>query len=585
MAKATGFKINKMLKKFLSANFLMIVILLIASVLRLYKLSVNPPSLFGDELDLGYQSYSILMTGKDYQGNFMPIQFHSIAEWRTPLYTYTAVPTIAIFGITPIGVRLPAAVFGILTVLIIYLFINELLSYGKNEDSKKYALVAAALMAVSPWSLQFSRAGFEVTQMLFLLLMGLWLFFRALKDSKLLWLSVSFLVLTLWGYPTTKLFVPFLVMIAFVLFRKEILKMPKKSLWTGVVAGFVIGTPIILSTLFGSGSQRISDISVIKDPLMEQVVGKSRELDLLSGTPLIVSKALNNKYMYFTGEFVNNYFRSFSTDFLFLKGDINLRQSAGTGLLYMIESVALLAGLAFFLLEKNRDLKIKLLTGFWLIFGAVPSALTLGGGAHATRMALMLPVLVFLTSYGWVSLYKSVLQKYKSIFKFSVLTAYIISMVFYLHQYFTFYPFLSEKWWHNGWTDAIHTVKSVDKDYERVIISMNGEPAWIFFAANYEYPPDKWQKEFPIGRDEEISGFGKISHIDKYYFGTPDGGVQIYGLGKYINGKTLYLANAKEHGDNLILNPEKTPPGLKLIKAIPLLSGEPAFYLFAGTAK
>ncbi len=573
-----------MLKKFLTANFVLIAIILVAFALRLYKLSVNPPSLFGDELDLGYQSYSILKTGRDYQGNFMPVQFHSISEWRTPLYTYTAVPTIALFGITPIGVRLPAAIFGVLSVLVMYLFVKELLNFGKSgANNNAFALTAATLMAISPWSLQFSRAGFEVTQMLFLLLTTLWLFFKALKNSKLLWLSVSSLVLTLWGYPTSKLFVPLVVLIVFVLFRKEVLKMPKKNFWTAVIIGLVIGAPIIFSTLFGSGSQRISNISILKDTLMEQVVGKNRELDQLNGTPLAVSKALNNKYMYYAGEFVNNYFRSFSTDFLFLKGDINLRQSAGTGLLYLIEAFALLSGLAFFFLEKDRDAKIKMLIGFWLVFGAVPSSLTLGGGAHATRLALMLPVFIFLIAYGWASLHKIIPQKYKIFFKFVVLAGYAASIVFYLHQYFSFYPFLSEKWWHNGWTEAIYTLKSVDKDYDRVIISMDGEPAWIFFAANYVYPPDRWQKEFPIGRDVEIPGFGKISHIDKYYFGTPDESVQIYGLGKYIDGKTLYLANAKEDGDNLILNPEKTPSGLKLIKAIPLLSGEPAFYLFSGT--
>jgi hypothetical protein len=111
---------------------------------------------------------------------------------------------------------------------------------------------------------------------------------------------------------------------------------------------------------------------------------------------------------------------------------------------------------------------------------------------------------------------------------------------------------------------------------------MSDEPAWIYFAGYYEYPPALWQKNFPIGNDVNVDGFGKISHIDKFYFGVPESNVQIYGLGRYIDSKTLYLANASEDGDNLILHPDKTPPGLKLIKAIPFPSGEPAFYLFSG---
>src|SRR3989344_5707483 len=88
------------------------IILFAAAFLRLWKLEEVPVSLFGDELDVGYQAYSILQTGRDYQGNFMPLHFHSLAEWRTPLYIYSAVPTVALFGITPYGVRLPAAFFG-----------------------------------------------------------------------------------------------------------------------------------------------------------------------------------------------------------------------------------------------------------------------------------------------------------------------------------------------------------------------------------------------------------------------------------------------------------------------------------------
>ena len=93
---------------------LLLTILIVTSILRLWKLDEVPVSLFGDELDVGYHAYSILKTGKDYSGNFMPLHFQSLAEWRTPLYLYSAVPTVAMFGISPWGVRLPAAIFGIL---------------------------------------------------------------------------------------------------------------------------------------------------------------------------------------------------------------------------------------------------------------------------------------------------------------------------------------------------------------------------------------------------------------------------------------------------------------------------------------
>jgi hypothetical protein len=564
-----------MFKKFLNVKFLLVLIILVASFLRLYKLSVNPPSLFGDELDLGYQAYSILKTGKDYQGNFMPIHFHSLAEWRTPLYLYSAVPTVAIFGITPLGVRLPAAIFGILGVLVIYLFVKELLTFGiPHTDKHPMALLAAFLMAISPWSLQYSRAGFEVTEMLFLLILGLFLFLKSLFNSKWLWLSVLCLVLTPWVYSTAKLFTPLLLILIIIIWRKEILLMKKSDLIKSTLVGMVIGVPIILNTILGGGTQRIGDISVFSDQNMEQVVGQSRSLDN--------NKFVYNKYTYWDEKIINNYLQSFSTEFLFLKGDINLRQSIGKGELYLIEIVPLLVGLAFFFLEKGRDYKTKSLMAFWLLFGAVPSALTMNGGVHATRLILILPPIIFFISFGLVALYRLIVQKFKMFFVVAVLSFYGVCMFFYFHEYYAIYSVTSAHWWHYGWGPAISEIKSIDKGYDRVIISMKGEPAWIFFAGYYQYDPALWQKDYPIGRDVEVAGFGKISHTGKFYFGSPEDSVKIYGIGKYIDSKTLYLANASEDGENLILHPDKTPEGLKLIKAIPFPSGEPAMYLFSG---
>src|SRR3972149_9042149 len=107
-------------------KFTLVVVLAIASFLRLWKISEVPVSLFGDELDVGYHAYSILKTGRDYSGNFMPIHFQSLAEWRTPLYLYSAVPTVALFGISPLGVRLPAAIFGVANIWLLYLLVREL---------------------------------------------------------------------------------------------------------------------------------------------------------------------------------------------------------------------------------------------------------------------------------------------------------------------------------------------------------------------------------------------------------------------------------------------------------------------------
>ena len=563
----------------------LLAILIIASLLRLWKINEVPVSLFGDELDVGYHAYSILKTGRDYSGNFLPIHFQSLAEWRTPLYLYSAVPTVALFGISPLGVRLPAAFFGVLGIWALFLLIKEL---TKNEV---IALVSSAVLTFSPWHIQYSRAAFEVTELLVFLLFGLYFFLKALKESRYLWLSVLFLTFTPWIYSTAKLFTPVLMLFLFLVWRKEIMKFARKDITKAAVTGLVIGIPIVFSTLFSGGMQRAGHLSVFTDPTRETEVGVVRQRDArMRGEtgeglqPTISDKLTHNKVTFWTEAIVGNYFQAFSTEFLFVKGDLNLRHSIdGVGQFYWIEAFALLMGVILFL-TKYKDRRTKFFLAFWILFGAVPSAITRDGGRHATRLILILPPLVYLTALGLVEGMKLIKIPFRKLAAIAYLGIWILEFGFYQHNYWIHNPWDSERWWHAGFKESIQKIKEVDKDYDRVIISMAGEPAWIFFAGWYQYPPDKWHRGFPF-KKQFVEGFGDISFIDKYFFGIPEADVEIYGLGRVIDNRTLYMANAKEIGANLTIEPARTPEGLVLIKAIPYPSGEPAYYLFSGTGE
>jgi len=552
-----------------------------------------PVSLFGDELDVGYHALSIFRTGRDYQGNFMPIHFHSIAEWRTPLYIYATVPTVAIFGITPLGVRLPAAIFGVLGVLGMYLLVGELsraklLRVGRLDLSQDWlALIASLLMAISPWHIQYSRAGFEVTMLLAFFIFGLYFFFKSLSGKgNLLWICVVFIVFTPWIYSTAKLFAPLLLLFLFWNWRSEIMAIERRNLVLSAVAGVVVGLPIFYSTVFGGGMERANYLSVFTDSNIIYQVGVDRTRDvimrgdLVGSKPSFVDRYFHNKLFAWIKAISNNFYQAYSFDFLFNEGDPNLRHSPnGIGQLYKIEVVGLILGIIFFF--TSSDIKIRRLILFWLLAGAIPSALTRDGGNHATRLILILPPLLFLIACGYTVLWET-----RKRFFVVLVSLLAIEFVMYLHLYYVHYPWDSERWWHAGFRDAISAIKEVDSAYSKVIISMSGEPSWIFFAGWYQYQPEKWQKEFPIGRDVELLGFGRVSHTDKYYFGSFNvPGKGIYDLGNYIGPDTLYLATAKEVGVNLISEPERTPNNISLVKAIAYPSGEPAYYLFSGIRK
>ena len=562
-------------KEFKISNLLIILILVIASILRLWNISKVPVSLFSDELDIGYQAYSIIKTGKDYMGNPWPLAFQSYADARTPLYIYSAIPSVYFFGITPLGVRFPAILFGVLGILALYLLISEI-------SDRRIAIIAAILLSLSPWHIQYSRAAFEVTELLFFLLIGLYFFFRADRRKNLFWLSSLSFALTPWIYNTAKFFTPMLLIFLFLVWRKKILEIRKKDFWVGIMILILSGTLAFSTTFLGDGIKRFGYISIFSDPTATTEVRDKRLYDAqfrqtYGGNVLskVASRIVHNRGVFLIQKISDNYLSSFSTDLLFTRGDLNLRHSIeGVGQLYKTEAIVLLLGIiSFFSFFKNK--KIKLLIGFWMIFGVIPAAITQGGGGHATRLIIILPPLVFLAAYGLVEGTKI----FNSGIRLSLISLFSISLLFefflYQHTYWIHNPWYSERSWHAGYKEVVQYIKSQEVGYDKIIITNSLDDPKIFFASYYPIDPEVWQGGL---EKEYVSGFGELSHLEKFYFGQVDGTIGLAGLAGLIGEKVLYVAAQREIKDNLIMDPQKTPPGLTLVKAIPYPSGEPAFY-------
>jgi len=561
-----------------NTKIILILILGLACLIRFWALDKVPVSLYSDEVEVGYQAYSILKTGRDYYGNFMPIEFHSFAEWSTPLYIYSSIPTVALFGISSLGVRFPAAIFGALSILAFYFLVGQI---TKND---KIALLSSFVLTISPWHIQYSRVGFPATELLFFLVSGLYFFFRSLADKgKWLWISAVFLTLTPWVYSTAKLFTPILMLFLAIVWRKELISFSKKYLARAVLAILIIGAPIVYGTLFGGGLQRFDYISVFTDPTVSGEVSYARLTDAQiegSARSLLLkidSRFIHNKYTFWASKIVENFYKSFSTEFLFIKGDVNLRHSIeGVGQLYRIEALALLLGVvSFFLIYKDRQ--VKALVAFWILAGTVPAAITRDGAGHATRLILILPPLVLLISYGLTHGFDLFGKNIKK----GLLAGYLILLAInfwsYQHNYWVHNPWYSERSWAAGYKEMIEMAKKYEKDYQKVVITDADEPPYMFFASYYPVPPQRWQ----AGLEEEyIQGFGNIKHLGKYYFGQV-GKVGLKGLGEVMDENTLYIAAQREWASNLIMEPKKLPAGLELLGAVAYPSGEPAFYAFA----
>src|SRR3990172_5340154 len=135
----------------LKNNWLLVtLVVLLAFFLRVNKVTEVPPSLNWDEVSIGYNAYSILKTGKDEWGEFLPLHFKSYGEYKLPAQIYASIPAIAIFGLNEFGVRITPVVYGTLTVFLLYLLVQEL--YRKKEIS----LISSFLLAISPFHIQLT---------------------------------------------------------------------------------------------------------------------------------------------------------------------------------------------------------------------------------------------------------------------------------------------------------------------------------------------------------------------------------------------------------------------------------------------
>src|SRR3989338_5575152 len=184
-----------------------ILILFLAAVLRFVQLGKNPPGLYWDEGSLGYNAYSILTTGRDEHGEFLPLtRFKAFGDYKPPGYIYATVPSIALFGLNEFAVRFPSALAGVAMVWLTYLLVKELFpvhlgGVQGHPRGVQAATLAALLLAISPWHVQLSRVAFEAMLAAALNLAGIYFFVKTIRKSGWYLIPAAiFFVLTLYTF-------------------------------------------------------------------------------------------------------------------------------------------------------------------------------------------------------------------------------------------------------------------------------------------------------------------------------------------------------------------------------------------------
>ena len=453
------------MRSFLSRNYLLIFILLLAIVLRFYKLGEVPPHLNWDEASNGYNAYSILKTGRDEYGNFMPLTFKSFGDYNLALSVYTLTPPVAIFGLNQFAVRLPSAIFGIIAVFLTYLLALKIF---KNRF---VAVFSSLFLAISPWHLQFSRYDHEANFMQTFILTAVTIYFYFKEKVWGLCATAAFLGLALNTYHGAKILVPEILLLL-VIFDFKNLRRYGKTLALPFLVLFIFSLPIILN--FQNSLIRGQSVGIF-----------NKENPLRT--------------------FVSGYLSHFNPNFLFTTGDQNGRHAPiGMGELYVFEIPLIIVGLLALISSKSKPQKFLLL---WLLLAPIPAAMSTPT-PHALRAITFLPLWQIISAFGFYKVISTRMNfSLKTALIGAIMAVGLYNFSLYLHIYYSHYPRQKALDWQDGYRQVFSFTRENGDKYATIAISNYYGHPYIFTLFYTAYDPASYQK-FPNGRD----GF------DKYEF-------------------------------------------------------------------
>ncbi len=496
------------LKKFLKNYYLLIIILSLAAFLRFYQITTVPPSTQWDETAIVYNAYSILKTGKDEYGSFLPLIFKSFGDYKPGLYIYLTVPSVAIFGLNELAVRFPSALTGIASVWLLYQI--SLLLFKK----KPLSLFIGFALAMSPWAMHFSRGGWEANLTLFLVLLGFLFFLKTEKKPGYLYPSAIAFGLSFLSYQGSKVFTPLFLLGLLIFFFKKIKKIAIKNIVISLFLLFLIALPSLLAILSGGGG-RLGTMSLFSYPRAQNEVQHLLNVD---EDNMLYFNLFHSEGLSFATRFMEKYFNHFSGRFLFFEGDwSSLRHGPPyAGVLYLFDFFLLLLG-AYFLIRLNK--KESRFIWFWLFIAPLPAAITRDSiqGVRSLNMVLPLMILIgcgFYQIFLWLKKHSKLFSCCLSLF---LAVVYLFSAAYYLDQYFYHYPLQSSKDWQYGYKEVIQKVYPLRNNYEKIIFTSEyGQPYiyWLFYG---KYSPSDYQAKAWLS--ESLSGdVGRVEKLDNVEF-------------------------------------------------------------------
>lgn len=427
-----------MKKEKIVATISLIGIFLLALSLRFYRLDLNTPELYTDEVGHFYLLGQIA-------------NFSSNVLNATTNLVFTATWFL---GLTPLGVRFYPALYSSVIVIVGYFFAKSLSSKGKTSPVTYIAIVYSLLLAILPWNFIIGRIGHtHVPIVVLTMLWHLYLYLDSKSTTQKLW-SYFPLVLGSYFYPNMILMLPITAIVPF----KEIIWDKTKN----KKQVFIVATVLVLLLfsfldfkykIFDIRSRGLDlaiwrDVNVTADSNFYRGIARQTEPSIFSFN--LPPESLSNKLLFnfpvsVLSVFAKNYLSFFSIDNLFLRGDPVLRHTTGmVGNFYLVLLPFMIYG-AYKFFSGKTNLDTKLLILLWVLASPIPAAITKDGYGYLLRAITLYPLLTYFCALGLVTLYNQLKSKIAKVtYFFSVSMLLLFSAYYYFFGYFHVYSSLAK---------------------------------------------------------------------------------------------------------------------------------------------
>lgn len=552
---------------FLKKYWFLIAVLILAAFLRFYQLGTYP-ALNADEASNAYDAYSLIQTGMDQHGNTWPVAFQSFNDYKPGLYVYLDMPFVKFMGLTPLAARIPGALAGVLSVLVLYFLVNEpFISSGFGVEglnpkhktlnrSETLALISSLFLAISPWHIQFSRGGWEVNVATLFIILGVYSFLRFVRTNGFAYLAFSIfnLALSLYAYHAARVVVPLLGIAALVIYKKEIFVSKNlKNIIVAVLFGILVVTPLVIDLSKPGALSRVAGVGLFADPgpinRINEQRGEHADVNSLS------AKLIHNKVVNYGLAFLDNWSAHYHGLFLFVSGDDVQRDKVPeTGEMYLFDIALVLVGIAIIFKDYKQNPKSYALILTWLVIAPIPAALTFQAPSALRAESMAIP-LIIISSLGFVYLL-GLLKTVKKSLRVGgwVLMAIFIGWSFarYMHMYWVHmakeYPFSSQY----GVKELVSYVIQNQDKYKNIVVTDKYDQPYILFLFYMKYPPNKFQFHHSLSIPDQY-GFSTVREFAKYRFIT------------FSDWNSI----RNEYPNSLIIGtPEEIPPEANIVKKI-----------------